>query len=181
MRAPIRIAAVAASAAVATLATATAFLDRPGGDARAAERDGGVRVEQVDPDDPIASVKAASPAGGTLTVDLLSLHTRGDLAILWLAYTIDEGDDMVSAYDMGGDRSPAPELIDLENLRRHEVVRDSGLPTLQSDAVFNKARVGEPLLAHYVFAAPADGVDEVDVRVWEFLPAFEDVPVERGA
>lgn len=155
-----------------------------GGVATGAEGDGGggPRAESVDVSSPQATATGTTPDGGTVKVDLLSLRQRGDLAVLWVAYTYDGpatgSQGRVSPYQMGSNRAPAPELIDLRALRRHGVVK-AGVSELASDPVYNTAVPGEPVAMYYTFAMPADGTEQVDVRIWEFVPAFEDVTVER--
>lgn len=165
------------------------------GDGRAAAWPGGSddrdviakrRVTLLHPEDAPASVRP--------TADLLirSLTVRGRVATLRFTALVRGWSWRAPVYE-GGTRPYAPtlnninpgkntdvvsaHLIDPVNLRRHTPLEDSEGEAL---ATMNVAPGADrlPIDASWMFAAPPEGVDAVDVQVGSW-PVFREVPVAR--
>ncbi|MEV4423445.1 hypothetical protein AB0L40_26260 [Patulibacter sp. NPDC049589] len=182
-------------------ASTSAGGDRPAGASSSAGRDrSGAWPGRTDDRDVIARRRVAlrtpedAPADVRPTADLLvrGLTVRGRLATLrftavvhgwtWDAprfeggrapyaptlYEIDPGrnTDVVDAH-----------LIDPVHLRRHAPLEDSEGEVLASMTWAGGAD-GLPIDASWMFAAPPEGVDAVDVQVGSW-PVFREVPVTR--
>ena len=111
-----------------------------------------------------------------------SLVVDGETMKLTLVMTPDfsskSASDTISLFHMTGSSSPAPVLLDRENLKDYSVIRD-GPHSWAADAVYTKTVNGEPAVWWGVFAAPEDDIDAVDIRVLDGMPEFTNVPIQR--
>ncbi|GAA3220079.1 hypothetical protein GCM10010468_44450 [Actinocorallia longicatena] len=153
------------------------------------EGDGGGKAEQG-ATGPVGTVQVADPAkaiatakisagGGDADVALISLSARGKLADLTLTLTprtIRPGLVRNSTFWYFGSRDPSAWLLDPVNLKRYNVVKDSGGGTLQTGTV--DLAVDRPVTLNYTFAAPPEEVKTIDVQFGDLSP-FRNVPISR--
>lgn len=143
-------------------------------------------AEAISADDVPAGTVAATypgPAGGsTVRLQALPLEVRGELATLTVLWTPTfpgaSATQKISLYEMNSKQPVYASLVDTENLKRHNVVKDSSGIDLSTEEVGTGSVSGSPVASRYTFAAPADGVTSVDAYVGSF-PPLADVPVKR--
>ncbi len=151
---------------------------------------GGAEVSDIDPADVIASyevegVPNGAPDGSTVTVGVHSLTVEGDLMLLELYYTptISGGDpnEEWDLYSMADNNPIQPILLDVPNLTQYEPIRSSENQSLSwSTAVVGGGAVsGETILWWGYFAAPPEGVESVDIQVYQDHPRIFDVEIQR--
>lgn len=115
---------------------------------------------------------------GKLTVGVLPLQRKGKLMTLVLRMTPTAepgGRATISLFDLLGQHSFRPTLLDNTHLKLYNVVTASGY--LQSDDVGTQTTSGQPLYAYAVFAAPQDAITAIDVKAADSIPRFTDVPI----
>lgn len=141
-------------------------------------------VENVDLEKAIVEqdVKVPGSSEDTATIGILSLKVEGKTQRLQMVVTphfksVDE-DESVSVYDIWGEQSFSPQLIDVDNLKVYSPIRD-GAELWTSDSVYTKAKNEEPMLVWAVYAAPEDDVDSFDIRLYDTWPDITDVPVTQ--
>ena len=143
----------------------------------------GAGVEDFDADDVVVSQEVTVPGTeDTATIGVLDLTVDGDVQVLRLAITphfTSVGDsEKVTVYDVWGQDSFRPQLMDMANLKVYSPISDTG-QNWTSDSVYTRTMNGEPMLAWAVYAAPEDDIDTVDIVLHEGWPQFTDVPVTR--
>ncbi len=144
----------------------------------------GAGVASYDPADVVVSQEVTVPGseGDTATVGVLSLTVEGSVQVLRLVVTPNFSSvstaESVNQYAVWGTDAFRPTLVDMENLKVYSALSDTG-QYWASDAVYNEAINGEPMIVWAVFAAPEDDVDAVDLRLHESWPEFTDIPVTR--
>ncbi|MGJ5724791.1 hypothetical protein ACSBQT_10460 [Brevibacterium sp. H602] len=129
-------------------------------------------LDPKDLPDPVASQETPAAVDGddkaTMTVELFPLKRQGETVVAQFAFSVnsdqtdedDDGDDLYGY--LGG--SWAPFLVDLQNLRKHNVL-DKFPQRAQTDVQQTKFKPGQTHYAFAVFAAPPPDVDEVEVSV----------------
>jgi hypothetical protein len=123
-------------------------------------------------------------------LESLRIDGGGKTLVLRLQYTPDVADVDLTAgprltspfnvYELEG-RNPlgtTPFLVDRRNLKRYDVLYSNG-HTWSTDIFNVGVPTGGALEAYYVFAAPQDAIDTIDVHPTEFWPPFQNVPVQR--
>lgn len=162
--------------------------DAPEGSVPAAEKGGesGAGVESFDAGKAIVKQTVTLPKSpeDKVTFGVLSLTVKGKVMELRLAVTPDfastSKSDTVRLFDSMSDTSFAPTLVDLDNLKEYSVIVATGSgPRWLSNDVETISQNGTPMLAYAYFAAPEDDIDDIDVRVTDFWPAFTNVPITR--
>lgn len=162
------------SSASATSGSSSSELDR------AAEESG---IDPSKPPKPVASVTMPGnnitddQRASEITIDLLGLRRQGDLLVLNIGFTPDEG-KATSYYGWTTTRW-APQIVDTTNLKVHDVVT-SAEGTLSTDTGPGGIRVsgGQTLHLHAVFAAPPADVEKVTVKAADGAPAFTGVKIQ---
>lgn len=127
-------------------------------------------------------LKARGARETTVDIAVTGLEVDGELATLSLVFTMHEPeapeDTSYSLYDLNGRDPLYVTLVDPVNLKRYNVVQDSGGQKLESGAVETDVPLDSPTTAQYTFAAPPPDVTEIDVSVGDW-PVFRDVPITR--
>ena len=140
----------------------------------------------VDPDKVVATqtFKLQKRPENTVEVGVVSLKVNGRVAVLRLVFTprfaTASANEAISIYDIFERNGYYPYLLDMEHLKRYDVVRaEDGSSTFASDSVGTRTVNGTPMAAYAVFAAPEDGATKLDVHVADYWPAFEGIAVQR--
>jgi hypothetical protein len=128
------------------------------------------------------TVKARGSRSTTVDIAVLGLEVQGKLAQLTLSFAAHDPeaapDDSPSLYELNDQQPLYVTLVDPVNLRRYNVVSDSGGQKLESGAVETAVPIDGSTDARYMFAAPPPDVTEIDVSVGDW-PTFRDVPIQR--
>lgn len=145
----------------------------------------GAGVESFDAGAALATQTVTLPKNpeDRITLAVLSLTVQGKMMVLRLALTPDlasrSDSDSVNLFTSTGQTNFRPTLVDVENLKEYQVVLATGGGKWSSDDLGTEAQNGTPLFAYAYFAAPEDDIDDIDVHVTDFWPAFTDVPITR--
>jgi hypothetical protein len=114
-----------------------------------------------------------------VTVGILSLERKGQLAILKVVVTPDFADQPASrvvtftnALDVA--LTWAPHLLDLTNLKSYRVVSGTAGYLSFEDG---KAASGQPIYGWAAFAAPPADVKSLDLQMTPWMPRFTNVPI----
>lgn len=141
-------------------------------------------VENVDLEKTIVKqdVKVPGSSEDTATVGILSLKVEGKTQRLQLVVTphfksVDE-DEEVSLFEIWGEQSFSPQLIDADNLKVYSPIRDMG-EQWTSGSVRTETKNEEPMYVWAVYAAPEDDLDSFDIRLYDTWPDFTDVPITK--
>lgn len=146
---------------------------------------GSSKVATVDPNKVIArqTFKLRKNPEDTVEVGIVSLTASAKITTLQLVFTphfksmaATEAVDIFSIFERDLYR---PYLLDLDHLKRYDVVRGTNSSTFSSDEVSTKTVNGTPMAAYAVFAAPQDGATAFDVHIADWWPEFKAVPVQR--
>lgn len=178
---PIRRAALAA-ATVVMLAPAVSGCLGTDDDAKASQPAAKSGITVANPAKVLA--KATFPSsmapGATVDIALNELKVAGRLARLSVTMTPHArgAAERPTPYRLNNDSGLGTSLIDTVNLKRYVVVKDSAGQSLQSDDVTTNLTNDQPSTLNYTFAAPPQGVNQVDVQLGSW-PTFQHVPVSR--
>jgi len=152
----------------------------PGNDGKS-----GAGVETFDAGAALATQTVTLPKNpeDRITLAVLSLTVQGKVMVLRLAITPNlaskSDSDSVSLFSSLGQTTFGPTLVDVENLKEYGVISADSGGNWSSNDVGTEAQNGTPLFAYAYFAAPEDDIDDIDVRVTDFWPAFTNVPITR--
>lgn len=158
------------------------------GDAAADSDDGdsgssSVGIDEIDASEVLAEQTYEVPGtDDAATFGVHSLVVEGDIMTLWLTYTPDfgsvEAGDTVNLFDMVDPMKFRPVLVDRQNLKEYLPISDNGqdwsISSLDVEAVN-----GETAVWWGVYAAPEDDIDTFDLRIFDDMPEFTDVPITR--
>lgn len=149
----------------------------------------GAVVDEIDPTDVITSYEMENlprdaPEGSTVTIGVHSLQVKGDLMLLELYYTPTVGGDPSEDWDlysMNGNNPIAPVLVDVPNLTQYETIRnpENVAEAWSTPVVGGGAISGETILWWGYYAAPPEGVDTIDIQVYQDHPRIEGVEIQR--
>lgn len=119
----------------------------------------------------------------SFTIGVHSLQVDGDIMTLKLVLTPDfasvEDSEKLSIFDMYDPTSyMQPLLLDRENLKEYSMISDTG-QDWRIDTVETKTLNNEPVVWWGVYSAPQDDIGEVDIRIFDDMPEFTNVPVQR--
>lgn len=138
----------------------------------------------LDPADAVAHAEVTLPGvEGSIGVDLFPLETEGKVQTLNVLLTPDFPElgenEVISIYEMLGETSFSPQLIDKTNLKTYSVIasRQNQSITWSTEVVDTKTTNGETVAVWAVYAAPEDDVESLDVMLHDGWPVFEDIPV----
>lgn len=170
-------------AAVVVVVVAVALAGCTGGDdpAPTPAATGGGSAQLLTAADGTTVVEFTAPGtggySGDVRVEVQSLTVDGLVMELRVALTPlggDEKDDegKISIYDMV---DAYPVLSDVEHLKQYSLLKG-----WETDVVFAKTVVGEPILYQMWFAAPQDDVATLDLVISPEWPTVLDVPVSRA-
>ncbi|GAB3191467.1 hypothetical protein GCM10027061_19240 [Nesterenkonia suensis] len=116
----------------------------------------------------------------TVAVGVHSPEVSGETMTVRVSLTpleASDGAETVSLVDLTTVHRMLPTVVGRENLKECRVIRD-GATWWSASAGRLRTAPGEPMVWWDVYAAPEDTVDAVDIRVFDNLPEFTDVPVE---
>lgn len=139
-------------------------------------------VDELDAEDVLVSqtFPLASNPDDTTTIGVQSLTVEGKTMVLRLVVTPDfasvSDSDVVRLYDAFDDEYH-PTLIDRENLKEYYVINDSGTRFQAPES--RETPNGTPTLAWFVFAAPEDDIETIDLFVQPDWPELLDIPITR--
>lgn len=157
---------------------------QPDDDSPAADSARAAGIDPNNPPEPIASTTVAIQGSDKATVDLYGLARQGDLVVLTLGVTLDEG----TVTTTGSESVPffawfgttwSPTLVDSTTLNLHQVVESDDGPVMTATGS-NTPRFGAGETYHLsaTFAAPPEGVTTMTVNPMDGASSFLDVPIE---
>lgn len=131
---------------------------------------------------PVATVEAKTgmedDPEGTVKVDILGLKRKDKLLILTAAVTPKTSlAERQNLFEVLGDRSWFPTLVDTANLKQYSVVRSGG-SRLSSGDLSVEAASGQPMFVYAAFAAPPADVTSINVLFADSIPVLTDVPIQ---
>lgn len=142
-----------------------------------------VGIHEIDATQVLAEQTYEEPGtDNAATFGVHSLVVEGDIMTVWLTYTpefgsVDAG-ETVNLFDLVDPMKFRPVLVDRENLTEYTPISDNGqdwsISSLDVEAVN-----GETALWWGVYAAPQDDIDTIDLRIFDDMPEFTDVPISR--
>jgi hypothetical protein len=113
-----------------------------------------------------------------LKIDVLGLKRQGKVLVLTAALTPTTSQtDALNLYEMLGQQSWQPQLIDVNNLKLHRVAT-AGSGELRSKDIGDRVPSGSTLLVEATFAAPPAGVDALNLQFADQIPTFEGVRIQ---
>lgn len=116
------------------------------------------------------------------TFGVHSLVVEDEVMMLYLTFTPDfesvSNNDTVSVYDTSGSRKFQPTLIDRDNLKEYSLISDTG-QDWSAGSLEVEATNGDTAVWWGVYAAPEDDIDTFDLRIFDDMSEFTDVPVSR--
>ncbi|MGP9837321.1 hypothetical protein [Arthrobacter sp. 179] len=117
-----------------------------------------------------------------VTVGIKSLVVDGDTMKLTLVLTPEFSSlgetDQVSISKITDPWYLSPRLIDREHHKEYSIVSDTFNKRWQVDTMSNTTN-GEPIIWWGIYAAPEDGIDSVDLRIFGDMPDFTNVPIQQ--
>lgn len=153
-------------------------------EAAAADEGAPARVVSVDTGTVIAQQEYKIPGSkdDKVTFGVQSLAVEGKTMVLKLVLTPNfasvSDSEAVSVYDMTGNVTFNPRLVDRENLKEYSLLTES-VYTWATDRVHTETTNHEPVIWWGVYAAPEDENESFDLRVLDAMAEFPDVPVQR--
>jgi hypothetical protein len=113
-----------------------------------------------------------------LKIDVLGLKRQGKVLVLTAALTPTTSQtDALNLYEMLGQQSWQPQLIDVNNLKLYRVAT-AGSGELRSKDIGDRVPSGPTLLVEATFAAPPAGVDALNLQFADQIPTFEGVRIQ---
>jgi hypothetical protein len=113
-----------------------------------------------------------------LKIDVLGLKRQGKVLVLTAALTPTTSQtDALNLYEMLGQQSWQPQLIDVNNLKLYRVAT-AGSGELRSKDIGDRVPSGSTLLVEATFAAPPAGVDALNLQFADQVPTFEGVRIQ---
>jgi hypothetical protein len=113
-----------------------------------------------------------------LKIDVLGLKRQGKVLVLTAALTPTTSQtDALNLYEMLGQQSWQPQLIDVNNLKLYRVAT-AGSGELRSKDIGDRVPSGSTLLVEATFAAPPAGVDALNLQFADQIPTFEGVRIQ---
>ena len=145
----------------------------------------GTATPTVSPDvvrNPLATVQVPlslqQDPKATLKVDVLGLRRQGRVMVLNAALTpTTTQEDGLNLYQMLGQQSWQPQLIDVDNLKLYKVATANS-SELRSKDLGDEVSSGSTLLVEATFAAPPPGVDVLNLQFADQIPTFQAVRVQ---
>lgn len=149
---------------------------------------GSAEAAGIDPNnvpDPIATGEVPAAVEGdpdaTMTVEFYGLYRDGKTVVGQFAFTVnsESSQDPAWLYHYLGDSTWTPFLVDSQNLKKHNVLRDTtGVIRPQTDSQGAKFLPGQKFYAFAVFAAPPEDVTTVNVAPVDGMAIVQDVEIQ---